>query len=79
MTAIIVIIIYLSIRKQSEVTGNHFQQWVTESLQLFKVAEHSFAAVSGNSHDGACFKYNKQTWQRKKQWYRDNDFSKSTH
>ena len=26
-------------------------------------------AVSGNSRDGACFKLDKQTWQRKKQCY----------
>ena len=32
---------------------------------VFKVAEHSFAAVSGNLHDGACFKLDKQTWRRK--------------
>ena len=36
-------------------------------------------AVSSNSHDGACFKLDKQTWRRKKQWYTDDDFSKSTH
>ena len=36
-------------------------------------------AVSGNSHEGACFKLDKQTWRRKKQWYTDDDFSKSTH
>ena len=34
--------------------------------------------VSGNSHDGACFKLDKQTWWRKKQWYTEDDFSKST-
>ena len=38
-----------------------------------------FRAVSGNSRDGACFKLDKQTWRRKKQWYTDDDFSKSTH
>ena len=26
-------------------------------------------AVSDNSRDGACFKLDKQTWRRKKQWY----------
>ena len=31
-------------------------------------------AVSGS----ACFKLDKQTWRRKKQWYTDDDFSKST-
>ena len=36
-------------------------------------------AVSGNSRDGACFKLDKQTWRRKKQWYTEDDFSKSTH
>ena len=36
-------------------------------------------AVSGNSRDGACFKLDKQTWQRKKQWNTEDDFSKSTH
>ena len=41
---------------------------------IFKVAEHSFAEVSGNSRDGACFKLDKQT-----QWYTEDDFSKSTH
>ena len=35
-------------------------------------------AVSGNSRDGACFKIDKQTWRRKKQWYTEDDFSKST-
>ena len=35
-------------------------------------------AVSGNSRDGACFKLDKQIWRRKKQWYTDHDFSKST-
>ena len=30
-----------------------------------KVAEHSFAAVSGNSLDSECFKLDKQTWRRK--------------
>ena len=35
-------------------------------------------AVSGNSSDGACFKLGKQTWRRKKQWYTDDNFSKST-
>ena len=36
-------------------------------------------AVSGNSRDGACFKLDKQTWRRKKQWYTEHDFSKSIH
>ena len=36
-------------------------------------------AVSGNSRDGACFELDKQTWQRKKQWHTEDDFSKSTH
>ena len=36
-------------------------------------------AVSDNSRDGACFKLDKQTWRRKKQWYTEDDFSKSTH
>ena len=36
-------------------------------------------AVSGNSHDGACFKLEEQTWQQKKQWNTEDDFSKSTH
>ena len=31
-------------------------------------------AVSG----GACFKLDKQTWRRKKQWYTEDDFAKST-
>ena len=35
-------------------------------------------AVSGNSRDGACFKLDKQTWQRKKQWHTEDDFTKST-
>ena len=34
-------------------------------------------AVSSNSRDSACFKLDKQTWWRKKQWYTENDFSKS--
>ena len=32
-------------------------------------------AVSGR----ASFKFDKQTWRRKRQWYRGDDFSKSTH
>ena len=36
-------------------------------------------AVSGNSRGGVCFKLDKQTWRRKKQLYREDDFSKSTH
>ena len=28
-------------------------------------------AVSGNSRSGSCFKLDKETWRRKKQWYRD--------
>ena len=36
-------------------------------------------AVSGNSRDGACFQLDKQTWRRKKQWYTEDDFSKSTY
>ena len=31
-------------------------------------------AVSGS----ACFKFDEQTWRRKRQWYRGDDFSKST-
>ena len=36
-------------------------------------------AVSGNSREGASFKLDKQTWQRKQQWYTEDDFSKSIH
>ena len=36
-------------------------------------------AVSGNLPDGACFKLEEQTWQQKKQWNTEDDFSKSTH
>ena len=36
-------------------------------------------AVSCNSREGASFKLDKQTWRRKKQWYTEDDFSKSTH
>ena len=36
-------------------------------------------AVSSNSCDSACFKLDKPTRQRKKQWYTEDDFSKSTH
>ena len=36
-------------------------------------------ATSGNLRDGACFKLGKQTWWCKKQWYTEDDFSKSTH
>ena len=36
--------------------------------------EQSWRAVSGS----ACFKLRKQTWRRKKQWYKEDDFSKST-
>ena len=35
--------------------------------------------VSGNSLNGVCFKLHKQTWRRKKEWYKEDDFSKSTH
>ena len=35
-------------------------------------------AVSSNSCDSACFKLDKPTRQRKKQWYTEDDFSKST-
>ena len=38
-----------------------------------------FQAVSGNSRDGACFKLDEPTRQEKKQWYTEDDFSKSTH
>ena len=30
-------------------------------------------AVSGNSRDNACFKLDKQTWRRKKQWYTEDN------
>ena len=30
-------------------------------------------AVSGNSRDGVCFKLDKQTWRRKKQWYTEDN------
>ena len=36
-------------------------------------------AVSGNSRENACFKLDKQTWRRKKQWYTEHHFSKSIH
>ena len=36
-------------------------------------------AVSSNSRDGTCFKLDKPPRQRKKQWYTEDDFSKSTH
>ena len=32
-------------------------------------------AVSGS----ACFKSDKQTWRRKRQWYTEDDYSKSAH
>ena len=35
--------------------------------------------VSGNSREGASFKLDKQIWRRKKRWYTEDDFSKSTH
>ena len=35
--------------------------------------------VSGNLRDSGCFKLDKQTEQRKKPWYTEDDFSKSTH
>ena len=44
-----------------------------------KVAKHSFAAVSSNSRDAVCFKLDKHIWRQKKQWYTEDDFSKSTH
>ena len=33
-------------------------------------------AVSDNSRDRVCFKEDKQTWRRKKQWYTEDDFFK---
>ena len=36
-------------------------------------------AVSGNPREGASFKLDKQTRRRKKQWYTEDDFSKSAH
>ena len=36
-------------------------------------------AVSGNPREGASFKLDKQTRRRKKRWYTEDDFSKSTH
>ena len=44
-----------------------------------KVAEHSFAGVNGNARDGACFKLEQTNMVAKKQWYTEDDFSKSTH
>ena len=38
-----------------------------------------FRAVSGNSHDGMCFKLDHQTWRRKENWYTEDEFSNSTH
>ena len=40
---------------------NFLDDWNTDPLKLI----HSFAAVSGNSRNGACFKLEKQTWRRK--------------
>ena len=38
-------------------------------------------AVSGSLRDGACFKLDKQTWWRKKEWKTEDDFdfSQSAH
>ena len=47
------------------------------SLSLIKVAEHCLAGCQGNSRDRACFKLDKQTLAAKKQWYTDENFSKS--
>ena len=44
---------------------NHVLRWLNTVLR----------AVSGS----ACFKLDKQTWRRKRQWYTEDDFSKSTH
>ena len=44
-------------------------RWLNTVLQV----------VSSNSCDGACFKLDKQTLWQKKQWYTEDDFSKSTH
>ena len=46
---------------------------------MLKVADTVLQAASGNSRDGACFKLDKQTWRRIKQWYTEDDFSKFTH
>ena len=40
---------------------NFLDDWNTDPLKLI----HSFAPVSGNSPNGACFKLEKQTWRRK--------------
>ena len=48
---------------------SRYLRWLNRVLRAF----------SGNSRGGACFKLDKQTWRRKKQWYREDDFSKSTH
>ena len=53
----------------NSLSEKQFLRWLNTVLQ----------AVSGSSRDGACFKLDKQTWRRKKQWYTEDDFSKSTH
>ena len=48
---------------------NNYLGWLNTDLR----------AVSGHSCDGVCFYLDKHTWRRKKQWYTEDDFSKSTH
>ena len=52
-----------------------WEQWYFSLRWLNTVSQ----AVSGNSRDSVCFKLDKQTWWQRKQWYTEDDFSKSTH
>ena len=57
-------------------TAKHFANTVKPVLRWLNTV---LRAVSGNSREGACFKLDKETWRRKKQWYTEDDFSRSTH
>ena len=68
-----------SLEKGSVKKHFSFQKETTNSRTRSRWLNIVLRAVSGNSRDGACFNLDKQTWQRKKQWNREDDFSKSTH
>ena len=57
-------------------TASNFTALIPSCLRWLNTV---LRVVSSNLSDGACFKLEKQTWQRKKQSYtEDNNFSKST-
>ena len=68
-----------SLEKESVKKHFAFQKETTNSRTRLGWLNTVLRAVNGNSRDGACFNLDIQTWQRKKQWDREDDFSKSTH